>query len=162
MSSFDQKYAFDAELAKAKQTNGANVTPAFENRIKAELAQAKATLGESSPQYIQLQRSIVAFANIYDSQKHDLSAAFDTLHRKSIEAVASEVARLKEDAGVKSDYHESGFNLKTAARKINVKSSVDQYLGDLKFDFHNISPDERKKLESKKFSLTSKESWQET
>jgi hypothetical protein len=63
---------------------------------------------------------------------------------------------------VKGAYYENGLNLKTFARKMNAKSLVDQYIGDLKFDFHNISPEERQKLESKKFSMTSKESWQET
>jgi hypothetical protein len=86
-SSFDQKYAFDSELAQARKANSANITPAFEQRIKEELAQAQQKYGEKSPQYVQLQRSIVAFANVYDAKKHDLGRAFETLHVKSVEAV---------------------------------------------------------------------------
>lgn len=95
MSSFDQKYDFAREFADAKGKNTKNINRDFELRMQDELLKFAKIHKQDTPEYTQFQRSIVAFAQVYDAKKHDLSIAFEKLSSGSKDAIQSEIKRLK-------------------------------------------------------------------
>ena len=164
MSSFDQKYDFAREFADAKGKNTKNIDRGFELRMQDELRKFAEVHKPGTPEHTQFQRSIVAFAQVYDAKKHNLNQAFEKLATGSKDAVQSEINRLKGDITLQAEYRSPEWYRvdMRAARAINVKSSVVEHLGDVKFDFQSLTPEKREAMEKRPFKMTNSDSWKET
>ncbi|MBP9811911.1 hypothetical protein KBC86_00905 [Candidatus Gracilibacteria bacterium] len=164
MSSFDQPFDFSGEYSKAISKNGKNADEPYKTLVEQELQKAKARYGESSAQYRFFQRSIVAFTEIYDKKRGNINASFDKLHEATVQSIKSEIKRLQEDVSVQNEYRNpEWYKIHVhAARKLNIKSSIVEHIGDVKFDFQSLTPEKRKEMEEKPFHLTDTTSWQET
>lgn len=155
-------FNFSAELKAAQQQNSLANTDEFKASVKQELKESADKFWKNSPQYIALQRRIIDYTKTYKTIQGDMSTELDAIHNDVINNIATEVEKLKNNPKLRQSYYRDGWNLKTLARKVNLKSSIDQHIWDVKVEFHDLSPKERKEIESKKFSITSLESWKET